>query len=134
MSEPIAFISHFQVKEGKLDALKSLNREAVTDLYSTKPQTLVWLSYLDDAGETVTFVHLFADADSMDRHFEGAAERATTAYEYLVPLGWEIYGSPSAAVTEAMGRTAESFGVPLTHHPRFMSGFLQPSAGMRPIT
>lgn len=134
MPEPIVFISHFRVKDGKLDAVKDLNREAVTDLHATKPQTLVWLSYFDEPTGTMTFVHLFPDAASMDRHVEGALERAKAAYQLMDPLGWEIYGSPSPTVTESMRRTADAAGVALTHHPRFMAGFLQPWDGMGPVT
>jgi hypothetical protein len=49
MSEPIVFISHFRVKEGKLDGYRRLQRDATRALEAEKPRTVAFLSYLDDS-------------------------------------------------------------------------------------
>ena len=92
MSEPIVFISHFLIKDGGLDAYRHLQREVATALHAEKPRTLVYLTYAGEDGTRMTAIHVFADAESMDRHFEGAVERSAAAYEFLLPHGWEIYG------------------------------------------
>jgi hypothetical protein len=94
MPEPIVFISHFAIKEGKLDALMETARPRAEALEAGKPRTLVFLAYLDAKRRTVSFLHAFASAEDMDQHFEGAQERAASAYEFIEPRGWEIYGSP----------------------------------------
>jgi hypothetical protein len=68
---------------------------------------------------------VFADAESMDVHFEGAEERSAAAYEYLDPASWEIYGKPSKAVIEVMRHTAASAGVTLSVQPEYLAGFLR---------
>ena len=95
MSDPIVFISHFQIREGALDAYRQLQREVASDLEAAKRRTLVFLTYVDTAGSQMTAVHVFADAESMALHFEGSDERSAAAYEFLEPDGWEIYGKPS---------------------------------------
>lgn len=125
MSEPIVFISHHQIKKGKLDDLTRMSGEATARLQAEKPRTLVFLAFIDEGGAQATFAHVFADAESMDLHFEGAEERSTAAYEYLNPAGWEIYGKPSKAVIEAMRQTAASAGVTLTVQPEYLAGFLR---------
>lgn len=55
----------------------------------------MFLAYVSEDGTRVTIVHVFADADSMDLHVEGAEERTRTAYEFVEPRGFEIYGMPS---------------------------------------
>jgi len=125
MSEPIVFVSHFQIKEGKLDALKQLSREATRRLEAEKPRTLVFLSYLNDSGTHVSFVHVFADAESMDLHVEGSQERSRAAYENVDPEGWEIYGTPSNQVLEMMRQAATSAGVTLSVQPDHLGGFLR---------
>ena len=125
MSEPVAFISRLRVRPGKLDALKVAWREAATAIEKDKPGTLVFLSFLDDAGERVSIIHVFGDAEAMDRHFVGIAQRGRVAFDYVEALGWEIYGQPSdAAVAELRGE-AERAGVELTVNPELVSGFLR---------
>ena len=66
------------------------------------PRTAVFLSFLDEEGSEVSFVHVFADSEAMDLHIEGADERARAAYEAIEPLGWEVYGTPSDAASRAI--------------------------------
>ena len=40
MSEPVVFISHFTVKEGKLDDLRRLSAEVEAQLRADKPETV----------------------------------------------------------------------------------------------
>lgn len=129
MSEPIVFISHLRVKEGKLDAYRHLQRDAARRLQAEKPRTLVFLTYLNAEGTQMTAVHVFADAESMDLHFQGSEERSKTAYEVLEPEGWEIYGSPSDAALETMQQAAASSGVTLTVQAEHVAGFLRPTSG-----
>jgi hypothetical protein len=131
MSEPIVFISHFQIKEGKLDGLKQLSQGVAKLLQEEKPRTLVFLAYLNENGTQMTIVHAFADADSMDIHVQGADVRSRTAYEYMDPKGWEIYGRPNEQVLEMMRQAATSAGVTLIVQPDYLTGFLRliPTAG-----
>jgi hypothetical protein len=87
VSQPIVFISHFRVREGKMDGLRRIAEDVTRSLEIDKPRTIAFLSYLDAAGTNVTFVHAFADAASMDLHFEGADDRSQAAYEFLEPDG-----------------------------------------------
>ena len=129
MSEPIVFISHLRVKEGKLDSLRQFSPVGTKRLETEKPRTLVFLAYLDDSGDRVSFVHVFADAESMDLHFQGAEERSKAAYEFLQPDGWEIYGRPSDDVIVSMRQAAESSGVTLILQSEYLAGFLRPTSG-----
>ena len=67
---------------------------------TAKPDTVAFLSYIDEDGSQVSIIHVFADAAAMDRHFEGADERTVQAFQYLVPRGWEVYGQPSEAALQ----------------------------------
>lgn len=129
MGDPIVFISHFTIKPGKLGDLKLLAQEVATRLEAEKPRTLVFLHYLDEGGTHVTFVHVFADPEAMDLHFEGAQERSRAALEFMDPNGWEIYGRPSDASLDTMRRAAASAGVPLTIQPEYVAGFMRLHAG-----
>jgi hypothetical protein len=125
MSEPVVFISHFGIKEGKLDDLRRHSAEVMEQLRAGKPRTVVFLAYLDEQGTEISFLHTFPDAESMDLHFEGVDERVAAAYEYLEPRGWEIYGRPNEGALEMMRQSAAAAGVTLTVLPDHLGGFLR---------
>lgn len=125
MSEPIAFISHFTVKQGTGEDVKRLLADGSKQLQADKPRTLVFLAYFNESATQVSFLHVFADSESMDLHFEGSDERAQAAYEYVDPVGWEVYGRPSPQALETMRQAASSAGVPLTVEPDYLGGFLR---------
>lgn len=125
MSEPVFFISHFKIKEGALDDLRRMSQVGAARLHEEKPGTVLFLSYMNEDDSRISFLHAFPDAVAMDRHFEGAEERAAAAYELIEPRGWEFYGKPSEHVLEAMRATAARFGVPLILEPEFNAGFLR---------
>jgi hypothetical protein len=125
MNQPVVFVSHFSVKEDKLNELKQQVREVLQMLEAEKARTTAQLAYLDDTGTKLSIVHVFADADTMDIHIQGAEERSRAAYEFMDPAGWEIYGTPSDAAMQMMRRAATSAGVALTVQPEYLSGFLR---------
>ena len=129
MSEPVVFISHFKIKEGKLDDLQRLTGEVESSLREEKPQTAAWLVYRDEEGTKVSFVHCFPDARSMDVHFEGSDERSAAVYEFVEPDGFEIYGLPSDEALETMRQAAAGSGVSLTVQPEHLVGFLRGPSG-----
>lgn len=92
MPEPIFFLSHFRIKKGQLDVVRRIASEGAARLQAEKPRTVLFLSYLDADGGTISFLHAFADSESMDMHIVGADERARAASEYIEPLRWEVYG------------------------------------------
>lgn len=123
MSAPIVFISHFRVKD--LAAYERMAPEVVRRLQAEKPQTAAFLHYLDRDDSRLTIVHLFADAEAMDRHLEGAETRAEQAWRVMEREGLEIYGPASDQALTTMQRHAESAGVPLTAHAEYIVGFVR---------
>jgi hypothetical protein len=123
MAEPIAFISHFRIKKGKIAAVRTMFAAGATQLAVAKPRTAAFLGYLDEEGARLTIVHLFPDAEAMDLHFEGSDERSRAAYELFEPAGWEIYGTPSAAALTTIQTQASEAGVSLTLAPQPVGGF-----------
>jgi quinol monooxygenase YgiN len=125
MGEPIVFISHFRVKQGKLQPFKDLARTVTQQLQAERPRTLAYLFYLSPDGSEATIVHVFPDAEAMDLHAEGSEQRSRVVFEFLVPDGWEIYGTPSDAALEQMRKAASASGVTLTVQPDYFDGFLR---------
>ena len=125
MSEPIVFISHHRVKPGKAEELKALMAEMWSVMEKEKPRTLMNLAYLNEDGTEVTFMHAFADIEAMQLHWQGADDRTAQAYEYIEPIGFEIYGSAGQQIVDGMRAEAADGGATLTLWPEFVAGFLR---------
>lgn len=128
MAGPIVFISRNRIKEGKLEGLREFLRTGTEALEEDKPQTLAFLAFMDEAGTELTIVHVFADAEAMDLHVQGADERSSSAYGFIEPEGFEIDGSASEAVLQMM-RGAAAAGPELIVRSEFLNGFLRLSSG-----
>jgi hypothetical protein len=125
MAGPIVFISHHRIKQGKLESLTALVPEIWTSLKEEKPRTLLNLAYVNEDGTEVAFMHAFADIEAMQLHWQGADERAEQAYQYMEPIGFEIYGDAGDQVVEGMRSEATAAGATLTLVPEFVAGFLR---------
>jgi quinol monooxygenase YgiN len=128
MSEPVFFLSHFRIKEGALDRVRQLARDVSDQLHAEKPRTVLFLSYVDNDRGVISFLHAFPDEEAMDLHNVGSDERSKAAYEHVEPLGWEIYGRPSAAALETLRQAAASTGVPLALNAEYVAGFVRVGA------
>jgi quinol monooxygenase YgiN len=129
MAEAVAFVSHFRVKPGRIEDFRPVARAAMERLEAEKPQTLVFLGFVDDDRGTVSWMHVFADQAALDLHVEGSDERARTIADLVEPVGWEIYGRPSEQVLETFRQLATSTGAGLTIEPDFLGGFIRPVPG-----
>lgn len=126
MPGPIVFISHNGVKDGKLEGFRSAFGEVAQTLDAEKPGTVVFLAFAADDGSEVSVVHVFPDAEAMGQHLQGVQERMGTAVEFIQTKGYEIYGSPSEPVLEAMRGFADAEGVPLRVQGDHVGGYLRP--------
>lgn len=128
MSDPIVFISHNKIKQGKLESLREYSQQVFQRLHEEKPETVVFLSFASDDRSEVSFIHIFPDAEAMDAHFEGADERSKRASEFIQSRSMEIYGSPSDSVREMLKQIAES-GVKVSIDSDYLGGFLRLKSG-----
>jgi quinol monooxygenase YgiN len=127
MSRPIVFISRSKIREGKLEGLKQHAQMMMELIQAEKPGTLAFLQYLNEDETELSIVHVFTDADALDKHNEGVAERARGAFEFLEPISRELYGMPSEK-TLAMMTGVRPPGAPAieVHHiPTALGGYIR---------
>lgn len=122
MSGPIVFISHSKVKEGKLEALQEFSREMFPVIQAEKPGTVLQHGYVNEDGTDVHFVHVFPDADAMDAHMIGAADRTGRANEFLETCEFEIYGAPSE---ETLATLRQAPGIDVAVRPFGLGGYIR---------
>lgn len=122
MPDPIVFISHSTIQEGKVDELREMSEMAFSTLQSEKPGTVLHYGYLDHEEKEVHFIHVFPDADAMDAHLEGAGRRVASAAEVMNTRALEIYGEPSDAAVTALSQNP---AVELTISPLGLGGYIR---------
>ncbi len=118
----VVFISHSKIKEGKLEAFKEMTQMVMPQLEAEKPGTFMQYGYLNEEGTEIHFVHVFPDAEAMDAHMVGVAERSQRAFEFIETQGFEIYGTPSDEALSALRRVP---GAELVVRPLGVAGFLR---------
>ena len=128
MSEPIVFISHQRVKEGKLEGYKQYYRQVAEGAQANKPGTIAHLAYLKEDGSELSIIHIFPDAEAMELHMLGIDQLAKKAYEYVEILSFEIYGQPTDTVLERMMQIVGS-GIALNIKPQRIGGYIRFNAG-----
>jgi quinol monooxygenase YgiN len=124
MSEPIVFIIRNKMKAGKADEFRRHYRDSIPPIMAGKPGTLAQLAYENEEASEVTIVRLFPSADALDQQLQGADERSKKTYEFIEPIGIEIFGTPNPAALEMMRKIAGS-GVKLVISPHPIGGFIR---------
>ena len=128
MSEPIVFISKQRIREGKLDQFKQMYQQTAEFMESNRPGTVAFLAYLNEDGTEASLVHVFPDADVMGLHMQGVGERASESYEFMEPVGIEVYGQLSDQLLAGMKQAAGP-GVGLTLKPHRVGGYIRLQSG-----
>lgn len=124
MTEPIVFISRNRIKPGKADEFRQHYRDSIPPIFDGKPGTFAQLAYENEATREVTIIRLFPSADALDLQIQGADERSKKTYEFIEPVGIEIFGVPSPDTLERMKKIAGS-GVAVSISPHYSGGFIR---------
>ena len=128
MTEPIVFISHQKIKDGKFDAYAQYYRDTVKMVEQTKSQTLANLGYANADSTEFTIVQAFADADAMETHMRGMGDAAKKAFEFVQVYRIEIFGTPTEMVMGIMKQMVGS-GVDFHIDPQAIGGFMRLKSG-----
>ena len=75
MSEPVVYVSTWKIKEGKFDAYARFHERLAHTVRDLEPRLAAFLAFANDDGTEVTGIHVFADADALDRHMAVLAEQ-----------------------------------------------------------
>lgn len=124
MSQPIVFISRFKIKEGRADEFRKRYQGSVRPTKDGKTGTLAQLAYENEETAEVTIVRFFADADALDLQIEGADKRSQKTFEFIEPIGVEIFGTPNPGTLEMVKKVVGS-GVAVSISPNYMGGFMR---------
>jgi hypothetical protein len=113
---PIVYVDRSAVRAGKWLPLQRAIGDLAALVKSSEPQILAYAAFLDAHGETLTVIHVHADAASLERHFEIVAPALPPFTQLLELRSIDVYGQPTEATLGRLHAKAALLGGSVTVH------------------
>jgi len=103
MTNNVSWLLALQIRPGKLDAFRDLVDDMVSATLETEPGTLNYEWFVTPDNSTCHIYERYVDSDATLPHLAAfGANFAERFMAILEPVGFTVYGSPSAEVVEAL--------------------------------
>ena len=109
-SEPIVYIDHSDIKDGKLEELKAGIRRLVDFLDAREPQLISYGFHIDEDAGRMTVVAVHPDSASLEFHVEIGGPEFRKLAEFISLTAIEVYGRPSEKALEQVRLKAAVLG------------------------
>ncbi|MEW6029220.1 MAG: hypothetical protein ACOYZ8_16880 [Chloroflexota bacterium] len=123
MSEPIIFIAHQRIKEGKVEEYKKIYQEVGAWMEANKPHTAAHIAYVSEDGTEASVVHIFPDIEAMEKHMQNLGDVGVKAFTLMEIVGFDVYGTPSKMVMDSMLKMIP--GAKVTMKPQPAGGYIR---------
>jgi hypothetical protein len=110
MSEPLVFVDTSEVREGKLDELKTVINDLAEFVRVNEPRPILYNVYLSEDGTRMTVIQAHPDSASMQYHMKLAGPVFTRFVELIRMSSMDVYGAPSDELREQMRQKALMLG------------------------
>jgi len=110
MSEPIVVIDSSEVREGKLEELKTAIKELVEFVEANEPRPIAYNVYLKEDGTRMTVVQVHPDSVSMEFHMKVAGPAFPKFVELVKLSTMDVYGKPSDDLLGRMRQKVQMLG------------------------
>jgi quinol monooxygenase YgiN len=123
MFDPIIYIDHSEVREGKLAELKTAINELAKFVEANEPRLIAYRAYSSEDGTRMSVVHIHADAASLAFHMQVAGPAFPKFAEYVKLLTIDLYGRPGDDLVEQMRQKARMLGADTVRVHELHAGF-----------
>jgi quinol monooxygenase YgiN len=110
MSDPIIVIDTSEIREGKLEELKTAVKELVEFVEANEADPIAYNIYFDENGTRMTVVQIHPSSASMEFHMKVATPVFRRFTELLTLSRVDFYGKPSDRLLEQMRQKARMLG------------------------
>jgi hypothetical protein len=110
MSDPIIYIDHSDVREGKLEELKAALKDLAGFVETSEPKILAYHVYFNEDESQVHVLHVHHDAASLAFHMEVGGPAFTPFVELVHMRSIDIYGRVGDDLMEPLRQKAEMLG------------------------
>ena len=110
MSESILYVDTSEIREGKLEELKTAMNELVEFVETNEPGLIAYNVYLNEDGDQMTVVHVHSDSASLEFHMLVAGPLFPKFAAFIKLLRIDVFGSPSDHLVEQLRQKAQMLG------------------------
>jgi len=110
VSEPIVYIDHSDIRDGKLEELKAGIRHVVDFLETREPQLISYGFHIDEEASRMTVVAVHPDSASLELHIEIGGPEFRKLADFISLTAIEVYGRPSEKALEQVRLKAAALG------------------------
>ena len=107
---PIVAIDSSEIREGKIDELKTGLTELVEFVEANEAEPIAYSIYVDEGGSRMTVVQIHPNSASMELHMRLAGPIFRKLADLVVLSRVDFYGAPSDALLEQMRQKAKLLG------------------------
>ena len=110
MSEPTIYIDQSEIREAKLEELKTAMNELVEFVEVNEARLIAYNVYFKEDGTRMAVVHVHPDSTSLEFHMKVAGPLFPKFAEFIKLLTIDVYGKPSDDLVEQMRQKAQMLG------------------------
>lgn len=110
MSQPIVYIDKSNIREGKLEEVKSSIKHLVRFVEENVPQLIFYSFFFNKERTQMTVVAVHPDSESLKYHMDVGKEEFRKFADLLDLVKIEVYGDISDAVYQRLRQKVEMLG------------------------
>ena len=110
MAEPLVSIDVSEIRDGKLEELKTAMKDLVDFVDANEPEPIAYHVYLDESGARMTVFQIHPDSASMEFHMKAAGSAFPKLSEFLTLSRIDVYGEPSEGLMDQLRNKARMLG------------------------
>ncbi len=110
MAGALIYVDRSEIREGKLEELKSAVKELVDFVEANETRPLVYNIYVDEDTRRMTVVQIHPDSESLELHMKIAGPVFLRFVSLVDLLAIDIYGEPSAGLLAQLKAKAQMLG------------------------
>jgi quinol monooxygenase YgiN len=110
MADQIVYVDRSEIREGKLEELRTAIRELVDFVESNEAQALAYNVYINEDGTEMTVVQVHPDSTSLEFHMDVAGPAFLKFKELIKLLAIDIYGRLSDKLRKQLHHKAQMLG------------------------
>jgi hypothetical protein len=110
MSDLLVYIDRSDIRDGKLEEVRTGVRELAEFVEAHEPQLIAYGFYFNERGTGMTVVAVHPDSGSLEYHLEIGAPAFRKLSELIELRTIDVYGQPSEKILHQLQRKTEMLG------------------------
>lgn len=110
MPEPIVYMDHSEIREGKLLELKRAMSNLAEFVESNEPRIFAYNVFFSEDDTRMTVIHIHPDSASLEYHMNVAGPEFPKFAEFIKLLSIDVYGNPGKDLVERLLQKAQMLG------------------------